>query len=334
MTMSNVESLIAEIVLGASAPVRRLRAMIARIAAADVPVLIHGPTGSGKEVVAHAIHLASQRSGAFVAFNVCALSDTMFEDALFGHVRGAFTGANGPSTGFLGEAHRGTLFLDEIGALGLAAQAKLLRALETKCFRPIGASLDRQSDFRLVAATNADLDSLISTGAFREDLRYRLGVIVLEVPPLSARPEDIPLLADHFLHLASRRVPFELSSEANRRLEHYDWPGNVRELKQVIEAVVAVASGPRITSEDFDTLVRDKKDGKRASFEASFFDRRMLAVLDSTGWRVADAARELGVSARSVYRRLKRLGVTSPEDIRTTRIIHPSMPVFDATTEA
>ena len=321
MTRPNIESLIAGIVLGASPPVRRLRAMIARIATADVPVLIHGPTGSGKEVVAKAIHLASQRPGAFVAFNVCSLSDTMFEDALFGHVRGAFTGASGASTGFLAEAHRGTLFLDEIGTLGLAAQAKLLRALETKHFRPLGASLDRQSDFRLVAATNADLDSLISTGAFREDLRYRLGVIVLDVPPLSERREDIPVLAAHFLQRASRHVSFELSAEAHRRLQQYDWPGNVRELRQVVEAVIAVANSRRITSGDFDSLIRgnDRTSGGRASFEATFFDRRMLAVLDNTGWRVADAARELGVTPRSVYRRLKRLGVRSPADMPGTR---------------
>lgn len=331
--MANVERLVAEVVVGASVAIRRLRAMITRIAPAEVPILIHGPTGSGKEVVAQAIHLASQRPGAFVPFNVCALSDSLFEDALFGHVRGAFTGALTSSPGFLAEANRGTLFLDEIGSLGVAAQAKLLRALETKCFRQIGASLDRQSDFRLVAATNADLDALISKGAFREDLRYRLGVVVLEVPPLVARREDIPILASHFLGAASSCRALEFTREAQQRLERHDWPGNVRELRQVIEAVVALAQGSAITATDLDEILRNRRKDARASFETSFFDRRMLLVLESTGWRVAAAARELGVSPRSVYRRLKRLRITASSEAAFILARQPVSPT-DVASEA
>ena len=168
--------------IGDSTAMHHLRAQITRVASSQIPVLIEGPTGSGKELVAQALHRESERKGPLVAVNVCAIADTMFEDAMFGHVRGAFSGAIGDHTGYLLEAHRGTVFLDEIGSLAIGAQIKLLRALETHEFRPVGARGDRTSDFRLIAATNVPLAKAVSEGAFRADLAFRLSGVVIRVP--------------------------------------------------------------------------------------------------------------------------------------------------------
>src|SRR5512146_522674 len=180
--------------IGDSKPMQRLRALIARVAPTKVPVLIEGETGTGKELVAASLHKQSRRDGAFVAFNVCALSDSMFEDALFGHAKGAFTGAVGESLGFLREANGGTAFLDEISGLPLAQQAKLLRALETGVVRPIGSARDAITDFRLIAATNERVDDLVDQGRFRPDLAHRLRGLVLTLPTLAERVDDIPAL--------------------------------------------------------------------------------------------------------------------------------------------
>lgn len=306
------ESCIADVLLGDSLALRQLRAMIVKVAPSDIPVLVCGPTGSGKEIVARSLHLASRRAGQFVAFNVCAISDTMFEDALFGHVRGAFTGASQTTKGYLAEARGGTLLLDEIGGLGLSSQAKLLRALETRCYRPVGGNTDLHSDFRLIAATNADLGQLVQAASFRDDLRYRLGAVVLQIPPLADRPEDIPVLVSHFLAAASPGQDRTLDRDAEQELLRYDWPGNVRELRHVIEAALVLAPAARIRAPDITNVLRTVRGDHRAAFRAGFFDRRMLAVLQEVGWRVTDAARELGVDRRTIYRRLQRLGVREP----------------------
>jgi DNA-binding NtrC family response regulator len=196
-------AMIADLLVGESAVMVRLRDLVLRLAPARLPVLVQGPTGAGKELVAQALHRASGRKGRCVAFNACAIPDAMFEDALFGHVRGAFSGASHDHTGYLGEANGGTVFMDEIGSLGIDAQAKLLRAVETRVFRPVGARRDQESDFRLVTATNVRLGDLVGTGRFRPDLAHRISAAVITVPALAEHPEDIPALAEHFAREAA-----------------------------------------------------------------------------------------------------------------------------------
>ncbi|HJR63809.1 MAG TPA: sigma 54-interacting transcriptional regulator, partial [Gemmatimonadaceae bacterium] len=227
----------------------RVRELVRQIAPTELSVLIEGPTGAGKELVAQAMHAASRRSGRLVAFNVCAIAETMFEDALFGHVRGAFTGATSDAAGYLVEADKGTVFLDEISGLAMGMQAKLLRVLETREFRPVGARLDRRSDFRVVAATNEPLATLLAERRIRADLAYRLGGVVIQVPSLRERPEDVPVLACRFMERAraSCGIAVRLSGEALHALQQYDWPGNVRELKNVVERAAVLAEGAVVT---------------------------------------------------------------------------------------
>src|SRR3954470_19051267 len=195
--------MIGSAIVGDSSAIQQLRALIATVAPTRLPVLVEGPTGSGKELVAAALHQASGRRGRLVAFNVCAIGDALFEDALFGHVRGAFTGAANDSAGFLREADAGTVFLDEISGLPWALQAKLLRAVETGEFRPVGAARDARSDFRVVAATNEHLDDLVECGRFRADLKHRIGGVVISVPTLAERVDDIPDLTRYFARRAT-----------------------------------------------------------------------------------------------------------------------------------
>src|SRR5689334_2690200 len=200
-----IASLVDRLLIGASQPMQQLRALVIRASRSRLPVLIEGPTGAGKELVARALHMGSGRSGDLIAFNVCAIAESVFEDALFGHVKGAFTGAMRDVAGYLAEANGGSLFLDEINGLPLASQAKLLRASVTGLFRPVGAQRDRTSDFRLIAATNDDLASAVAAGSFRRDLLYRLSGLTISVPALSARLDDLPELVQHFLNMEPGR---------------------------------------------------------------------------------------------------------------------------------
>jgi DNA-binding NtrC family response regulator len=306
--------------IGQSAPIRRLRAMVATVAPARLPVLIEGETGTGKELVASMIHTLSSRTAPFVALNVCALGDSMFEDALFGHTRGAYTGASSDSLGFLREAHGGTLFLDEISGLPVPLQAKLLRAIETGVFRPIGASRDSQSDFRTIAATNESLDDLVVHGRFRADLAHRLRGVVLTVPPLRERVDDIPLLVEHFVRRGdvNRTV---VMREAMEMLQQRNWPGNVRELKQVVEAA-AVFGGDVINADAIvlalanRTRTTDSADRSRELVAR----RDFVAVLERVKWDTGRAAEALGVHRATIYRKMKRLGIEMP----VTRSRHSS----------
>ncbi len=211
--------------------------MANKFAKTDSPVLIMGATGTGKELFAHAIHSASGRSsGPFVCVNCASVPKDLLESELFGYETGAFTGAkSGGKPGRIELADGGILFLDEIGELPLNAQAKLLRVTENKVLDRIGGTRSSRVDFRLVAATNRDLQAMINSGEFRDDLYYRLNTMIVEIPRLSQRPEDIPILAKHFLRVAER-IDINLSSRALTALETYDWPGNVRELKSVIRS--------------------------------------------------------------------------------------------------
>jgi DNA-binding NtrC family response regulator len=294
-----------ELLIGASEAMRRLRATILRVAPTSVPVLIEGPTGSGKELVAMALHAHSGRRGQFVAFNVCAIADTMFEDALFGHARGAYTGAFSDAPGLLRQAHEGTAFFDEVSGLPLASQVKLLRAIETGEFRPVGASRDVRSDFRVVAATNQRLDVLCERGLFRDDLLHRFGKLILRVPALRDRREDVPMLAHHFLERFSGDRAHYLAEDALGAVASYDWPGNVRELRAVIETVVALAARDRIDAIDIArVLSNDAPRRVTPLFDSEL--RRTLEALHALHGDAELAAAQLGVHRSTIYRRLQR----------------------------
>ncbi len=294
--------------VGESAPMRELRALIARVAPTRLPVLIEGPTGSGKELVAAQLHGASGRTGGLVAFNVCAIGESMFEDALFGHVRGAYTGAIGESMGFLREANGGTAFFDEISGLPLPLQAKLLRAIETGVFRPIGAARDARSDFRPIAATNDDLSELVHDGRFRADLWHRMSGVVLRVPALVDRIDDVPLLARHFIGGA------RVTDDAMTALMSRAWPGNVRELRQVLEAASVFANGA-IDAAAIDAALanRGARTPNTNSPARSLAERsELVAVLEGAAWDTSRAASELGIHRATMYRRMKRHGIEIP----------------------
>lgn len=293
-------------IVGESGPIRALRAMIAMAAPTPLPVLIQGPTGAGKELVAEAVHRDSGRPGRFIAFNVCAIGESMFEDALFGHVRGAFTGAVSDSVGLLREADRGTAFFDEVSGLPLHLQPKLLRALERGEFRPVGGRHDVRSEFRVVCATNESLGGLTAEGRFRADLMHRVGAVVLTVPALRERIEDVPLLVRHFLQ------PCGAGSEdgAIQLLQEYDWPGNIRELRQVVEW--AVVLGNRWLSRDAVEAALGERLGARRLDDGSplAVERQLLMdALKRHEWRTDVVARELGIHRATLYRRIKRLRI-------------------------
>ncbi|MBV9107954.1 MAG: sigma-54-dependent Fis family transcriptional regulator [Gemmatimonadetes bacterium] len=293
-------------IIGESETMQRLRALVQRAAPLSLPVLIEGPTGSGKELVARALHTLSGRRGRFVAVNVCAIPEPMFEATLFGHVRGAFTGAVRDSDGYLAEADRGTLFLDEIGALSPAAQGKLLRAVETHDFRPVGGRRDCTSDFRVVAATNEPLHALVAGGRFRADLAHRLNAVQVAVPALVERMEDLPALAAHFAALASPGATVALPGQALARLQEHDWPGNVRELKYVVERAVAFAADGAVDAFEL-KLGRSSDAGERMAERDE-----LLALLAACGWDTEAAARRLGVHRATIYRRMERLEIVRP----------------------
>ncbi len=300
-----------ELLLGNSPPMRRLRSAIGKIAQRPEPVLICGPTGSGKELVATALHQESGRRGRLVAFNVCAIPDTMIEDLLFGHVRGAFTGAATDSQGYLLEADGGTAFFDEVSGLGTGAQAKLLRAIETGVFRPVGARADRRSDFRVVGAINEPISDLLSEGKLRDDLMHRLSTFVLDVPPLASRTDDIEILVTHFISRAgmSRGTHARLTPSAMRVLQSYDWPGNVRELRNVIVGVTAMSEGDEVTGTDVIAALEARR-GRTIPMSREEHQRgQLLELLARFSWDTSCVARELQVNRATVYRRMTTLGI-------------------------
>src|SRR4051812_28351644 len=235
-------------IIGKSQAIKRLFQLLETVAATNSTILVTGETGTGKEVVARAIHHNSpRRANRFVALNCSAIPETLLEAELFGHVRGAFTGAVGTRQGRLEQAHKGTLFLDEVGTMSPALQSKLLRVLQEREFERVGDSHTIKIDVRVIAATHSDLSRMVAEGTFREDLFYRLNVIPVQLPPLRERREDIPLLVQHFLQkLGAEQVPprnATMSQEALRRLMSYAWPGNVRQLENVVERALAFSHG-------------------------------------------------------------------------------------------
>ncbi len=297
---------------------------IARVAPTRSTILIVGESGAGKELVARSIHQHSTRSGgSFVAINCGALTETLLEAELFGHVRGAFTGAVGDRKGLWEEAGGGTLFLDEVGETSPAFQVKLLRALQEGEIRRVGASRAIQVDARILAATNRNLDQDVKAGKFREDLYYRLSVVTLRVPALRERRTDIPLLAEHFLATVidrEGRVPLELSEETIRTLVAYGWPGNVRELESAIEYSVLHARGHEIAPEDLPEKLQSAqvRAAARSPLSALFEDlpsldelerRYLLYILEVAGGNRTRAAEILRIDRRTLYRMIERYGI-------------------------
>lgn len=290
----------------------RLLEQAKMVAASDVSVLINGPSGSGKEVLAQAIHRASKRADKpFIAINCGALPESLLESELFGHAKGAFTGAVNSREGLFQAAEGGTLFLDEIGDMPLTLQVKLLRVLQERKVRPLGSNHDIDINVRVISATHRDLPKTMEKGEFREDLYYRLNVVNLKLPALNERPEDIPLLAEHFLRqAATRHKPFvrSFSVEAMRRLSLASWPGNIRQLVNVVERCVALTSTPVIS----ENLVEQALDGEKSALPTfaearSVFELNYLRkLLHITKGNVTQAAKIAGRNRTEFYKLLAR----------------------------
>ncbi len=314
-------------IIGGSTVMQKLLSVIARVAPTDSSVLITGATGTGKELVARAIHDQSpRRHAAFVDINCSAIPETLIEAELFGHQRGAFTGALSNSCGLFEKASGGTIFLDEIDALNLSAQAKLLRVLQERTVRRIGARTNVAIDVRVISATNCDLTQAVAANRFRPDLYYRLRVLPVHLPELCKRGNDVKLLIDHFLRIKAERyglAPPRFTAEAIQALVDYPWPGNVRELENAIEYAMAIGTGDTLGIEDLPLeLIPEKSQPNppnlRQLLEAYMNDsvplaeierRYILSVLQQFGGNQVRAAAALGIDRSKLYRRLKQYGV-------------------------
>jgi len=307
-----------------SAAMAQVMTLVGRVAGSASSVLVTGETGTGKELVARALHQQGERrEGVFVAVNCGAISSGLLESELFGHVKGAFTGAVQAQKGLLEEAHEGTLFLDEIGDLSPVLQAKLLRVLQEGEFIPVGATRTRQVDVRFLAATNKDLEAEVARGQFREDLFYRLNVIALQLPPLRERPEDIEPLALHFLGNLARKLrrPLKgLTPDALAAMQAYRWPGNVRELENVIERCAILARGETIAAAllPFRRLDGPLKAPRAAPAPPALSLReaergQVLRALQETAWNKSRAAQLLGVTRKTLDRKIKDFQLAQAE---------------------
>jgi DNA-binding NtrC family response regulator len=320
--------------VGRSEQIREVLALAERVAASDASVLILGESGTGKELLARVIHRASpRRDGPFVAFDCSALAPSLVESELFGHERGAFTGAQRARRGLFREAQGGTLFLDEIGDVAPEVQNKLLRVIQEREVKPVGGDTFVKIDARLVAATNKDLKALVASGRFREDLYYRLAVVPIELPPLRARLEDIPGLVEYFL--ARRRGagprPTRMADAAQKRLQAYSWPGNIRELENVVERAAILSDGTEIRERDLPPLdpaavvavtsnepsrpaAAGQPDARplkeRVAAAVREIERQaILEALSAEEGSPTRAARRLGISRASFYTKLKELDI-------------------------
>jgi two-component system nitrogen regulation response regulator NtrX len=308
-------------IIGDSVPMKALRQQLAIAAPTNGRVLIFGESGSGKELVAHALHHQSRRNSApFVEVNCAAIPDELIESELFGHVKGAFTGATQNKIGKFEKSDGGTLFLDEVGDMSLKTQAKVLRALEEQRFEPVGSSSAVSVDVRVIAATNKNLDEEMEKGNFRQDLFYRLNVIPFYVPSLRERIEDIPVLAEHFIQEFSNlygRKPKEVSAEAMEVLKQYSWPGNVRELKNLVERMVIMTPGTRLEIRHLPLIVHkgngaieDPSEARTLSEARMAFDRDyILKKLEENSGNISRTADALGIERSHLYRKLKSLKI-------------------------
>ncbi len=316
-----------EKIVGKSQEMLEIFDMVTKVAPSKANVLIVGESGTGKELVAKAIHDLSHRANKpFVTVSCSAIPETLLESELFGHVRGAFTGAVASKPGLVEAAHGGTLFLDEVGEIPLSIQAKILRFLQEREFRRVGDNVDRKVDVRLIAATNRNLEKEMEQERFREDLYYRLNVIRIRIPPLRERDEDIPLLIEHFVNQCSREQGREItkvSSLAMRVLCNYDYPGNVRELENIIERCVTLEQSDQLTAEHLPRKLVDRSplgpgatevdippDGIDLDSATQAVERKLISrALELSGGNRARAARLLGITLRSLRYRLLKLGM-------------------------
>jgi two-component system response regulator HydG len=312
-------------VLGSSAPMRRAFALVHRVASSEASVLIHGETGTGKELVARQIHAQSSRAkGPFIAVNCAAVQPALFESELFGHVRGAFTDAKDNRRGLFLEAAGGTIFLDEVGELPLELQPKLLRALQERTIRPVGSDKEHPFDSRIISATNRVLEDEIFENRFREDLYYRLNVVRIDIPALRERDGDIPLLAQHFLNGFAEKqglAQLSLTPAAVAKLVAYPWPGNVRELENCMERAIALCRGGEVGEADLPDKVREhraKSFGIAANNEGEIvtmdaLERTYVArALSLLGGNKTRAAQALGIDRRTLYRKLAEWEAAPP----------------------
>ncbi len=330
---ASVERLLSQVesrheIVGSSYQIRQVLERTERVGNTDARVLITGENGTGKELVARAIHRLSDRADErFVEVNCAAIPSELIESELFGHMKGSFTGAVADRAGKFEQAHGGTLFLDEVGDMSLAAQAKVLRALEQGVVTRVGSSKPIEVDVRVVAATNKDLESEIRDGSFREDLYYRLNVVPIEIPPLRDRREDIPMLVRHFVNLLEendRVTPREISSAAVDRLQALDWPGNVRELRNTVERLLILSTGPIIGVEDVEFLVSGGDSGGGLGAEllqagsfAEFKEQAerafLLQKLREHDWNVSETARSVDMPRSNLYKKIERYGLVREE---------------------
>ena len=303
--------------------------MVARVSSGKSTVLVEGESGTGKELIARAIHANSpRRERSFVPVNCAALPDTLLESELFGHEKGAFTGAIGAKKGLFEAAHEGTIFLDEIGDVGAALQVKLLRVIQEQELRRVGGTASTKVDVRIIAATNRNLSQLVKEGQFREDLFYRLNVVRIMMPPLRERREDIPMLAHHFLQKVSSENGTLIRGfvpDAMAVLQRYHWPGNVRELENIIERAVSLTHGPLILPDDLPDSVRQSLSsslepamlpglaGELISLD-ELEKRYLIRVLKESGHNKVRAAKILGIDRRTLYRMAERFGLDLGEE--------------------
>ena len=311
-------------IVGSSFPIRQVLERTERVGNTEARVLITGENGTGKELVARAIHRLSPRSEKpFVEVNCAAIPSELIESELFGHIKGSFTGAVADRAGKFEQAHGGTLFLDEIGDMSLAAQAKVLRALEQGVVTRVGSSKSIQVDVRVVAATNKELEVEIREGRFREDLFYRLNVVPIEIPPLRNRREDIPMLVRHFVDLlekTDRVTPREISNAALERLQSLDWPGNVRELRNTVERLLILSGSDVIGAQDVEFLASGGEGGGALGAELlqadSFSEFKeqaervyLLQKLREHDWNVSETARSVDMPRSNLYKKIERYGL-------------------------
>lgn len=319
-----------EEMVGKSAAMQKVYNLIEKIAPSGVPVLIVGESGTGKELVARAIHKRSTRKeGKFVPVNCGAIPETLIESELFGHEKGAFTGATEKKKGLLEISHGGTLFLDEVGDLPLSVQMKLLRFLQEKEFVRVGGTNPIKVDTRIISATNKNLEEEIEKGNFRKDLYYRIQAVILPLPPLREREEDIPILVEHFLskykNEGVEKKKKRFSPEAMELLTAYPWPGNVRELENVVRGCIALSEGSLIGVDSLPPRLKERREKKNAlrgswaEMQKKFAERYIREILKEAGGNVSRASRMAGISRRHFYEKMKEYNI-DPEEVRREEV--------------
>lgn len=307
-------------IIGENPKLKSLLATASKVAPTDASVLILGENGTGKELIARAIHNASRRAhNPFVMVNLGGISQSLFESEMFGHVKGAFTGAVSDRKGRFEMADKGTIFLDEIGDLDLSCQVKMLRVLQQHTFEPLGDSKSRHVDFRVISATNANLNNMVANHTFREDLFYRINLITLNLPPLRERRDDIPLLVKHFVGRSAKQRGIdtpEISSEAMNYLSRLPYPGNIRELKNIVDGSMLVFNGKIMGANDFSNFVvncESERDPSEAIGYGTLDDIERAAIINAIekySGNMSKIATVLGITRQSLYRRIEKYGIT------------------------